>query len=660
MILIATPACAPSALVRLSTDLLGGDGLPPDSTLAYALILVGDGGDAPRGQTEPSFMLLDRMLDERGDRSTVVFLGDNIYPSGMPPNSSPERQDAERRINAQLEVVADHEGGVVFVPGNHDWGGIGLGGNRPALRRQEVYVENYLDRGNVFLPDRGFPGPVALELTDDLALIVVDTQWWLEDYKPYGNTGTYQLEQEGEFLIELDDILWRYAGKHLVVVGHHPVFSNGEHGGRFRGLRSLFTGERLARGYLGTPQDMSNLKYRQLRDAFLAIFEHHRDLVYAAGHDHNLQYFKNQDQHYVISGSASKQGHVKPGYGSSFVSAASGFADLRYFTDGSIWLSFYEPEGDGTEGAVLFRERIREGSRPLVAVREDSDGAVIDPPVAALDTLDLVERGNGSAEVDTSSVEDDEGGKIGPATMRVGEPIPDQDPYSLASQGSISVQINPEYTVSGFKETFLGEGYRDVWALPVTLPIIDLSRTAGGLTVLQKGGGLQTVSLRFAGADGDEYVLRSVDKDPTASIPEYLRQTIAEDVVEDQIAAIHPFAQEILPPLARAVGVYHTHPTMVYVPDDPRLGIYRNIFAGMVAHFESRPDGEQSDEARFGFADNVIGSPKLFENIQEDNDERVDERAFLRARLFDMVIGDWDRHKDQWRWAEFDVTPGRT
>jgi hypothetical protein len=29
-----------------------------------------------------------------------------------------------------------------------------------------------------------------------------------------------------------------------------------------------------------------------------------------------------------------------------------------------------------------------------------------------------------------------------------------------------------------------------------------------------------------------------------------------------------------------------------------------------------------------------------------------DEDEYIKARLFDMLIGDWDRHYDQWRWAE--------
>ncbi|MGB3776388.1 MAG: phosphoesterase, partial [Leeuwenhoekiella sp.] len=37
----------------------------------------------------------------------------------------------------------------------------------------------------------------------------------------------------------------------------------------------------------------------------------------------------------------------------------------------------------------------------------------------------------------------------------------------------------------------------------------------------------------------------------------------------------------------------------------------------------------------------------------------VDEKAYIRARIFDMLIGDWDRDSDQWKWAEYKRNDGK-
>lgn len=628
---------------------------PPDSTLAYSVFLIGDAG-APRvDQMEPTLKLLQSRLQEAGEYSAVIFLGDNIYPSGMPSEGDPWRSEAERRINAQLDAVAEYEGRVFFVPGNHDWGGEGLGGNRAALARQEDYIEAYLDRGNTFVPDNGFPGPVELRVNDWLTIVALDTQWWLEPDKTYGDTGTYILDQEATVLVELHDVLERNRNRDVLVAGHHPMFSNGSHGGRASGKSLLYT---VTRQYLGTPQDLSNFYYRQMRDRLLSVFERKKGLVYAAGHDHNLQYFRYGEQHFIVSGSGTKLSYVQEeGGGVSFAATEQGFSVVDYFADGSTWLSFWAPEGDGPTGRMLYRTRLKEpGTEPLpqrvVPSRQPQQqiadlapdsltGTPLEPTEATADSLLAKAEPSPDPEQRLEPLEEDE------------------EPYEFHTTGTVTLAPGPDYRVGPIKRFFLGERYRDLWAMPVEIPVIDLSRTAGGLTPIQRGGGLQTISLRMLGGDGDQYVLRSVNKDPTPSIPPYLRRTIAHDIVQDQISAIHPYAAFVLPPMLDAAGVYHTEPQLVYIPDDPRLGIYRDEFAGLIAMIEMRPDEEQTDEARFGRPENIIGSAKLFEEIEEDNDERVDERAFARARLVDMWIGDWDRHKDQWRWSEFDVTPGK-
>lgn len=620
--------------------------MPADSALAFTVYLIGDAGGSPPDGTAPAIRLLGTYLKNERPNSAVVFLGDNIYESGMPPVTAPERELAEHRINEQIKIVKDYPGQVVFIPGNHDWGGEGIGGSVETLRRQEAYVEAALDSANVFLPDDGFPGPVEVELSDELLLVALDTQWWLENVKTYGDTGQYELEQEGEFLIELHYVLDRHEEKDKIIVAHHPLFSISSHGGIIPLEGIMDPVEFFVRRFLGTPQDLSNHKYRRLRQGMLDIIARHDGLVYAAGHDHNLQYFQHGSQHHIVSGSGSKLSPVSKGRGSAFTAAELGFAILRYYTDGSIWLEFVASREDGNVGETLYLNRIRKGDRPLVAY------------VSPDEAEELLAQSTSSNEV-SSEPELEEKKK-----KDAQKPKPDtngevQEPYSFFSAGTVVRSAGDGYGVSRLGAFFLGDRYRKVWEIPVTVPIIDLERTAGGLTPLRVGGGLQTKSLRLKGGDGDEYVLRSIVKDPARSIPEYLRRTIAQDVAQDHASAMHPYGAFVLPDLARAAGIYYTEPTLVVVPDSPRLGRYRSEFADMLALFEVRADEDQSDEARFGYAENVIGSPKLFENLAEDNDERVDERAFARARLFDMLIGDWDRHKDQWRWSEFDVTPGK-
>jgi Omp85 superfamily domain len=224
---------------------------------------------------------------------------------------------------------------------------------------------------------------------------------------------------------------------------------------------------------------------------------------------------------------------------------------------------------------------------------------------------------------------------------------------SAAAQETRTVAAGERYAAGGLHEAFLGENYRPEWVTPVRVEVLDPERFAGGLTVLQEGGGLSTESLRLKGADGREYVFRSVDKDVSRSVPEDLQGTWSEDIVQDLVSAKHPAAALIVPPLLEAAGVLHVVPRLYVMPDHPFLGENRAQFAGRLGQLEERPT-DPDDGPGFARAEDVEGSEDLREKIEEDPEHRVDARAFLTARLMDVLLGDWDRHWDQWRWARYD------
>jgi len=206
---------------------------------------------------------------------------------------------------------------------------------------------------------------------------------------------------------------------------------------------------------------------------------------------------------------------------------------------------------------------------------------------------------------------------------------------------SITVAIAPEYnSVSSFHRFWLGESYRQIWATPVRIRIIDLQKEKGGLKIVKLGGGMQTRSLRLVDPAGREYVLRTIQKYPEQGLPENLRPTIAKDIAQDQVSTNHPFAALIVPPLTDALEIPHSKPEIVYVADDQGLGEYREKFANAAYLLEPRsPFEEETDN-----------TAKVQRKIQEDNDHRSDQKLTLRARLLDFVLGDWDRHEDNWRW----------
>jgi hypothetical protein len=234
--------------------------------------------------------------------------------------------------------------------------------------------------------------------------------------------------------------------------------------------------------------------------------------------------------------------------------------------------------------------------------------------------------------------------------------VPEKIKTVVAKQlpDSMEAIASEQYNIPESGYTWMGKNYRDVWATPVKAPVFDINTKKGGLKILKRGGGQQTFSLRLEDKDGRQYVLRSVDKYVEGAVPEELHKTFAVDLVQDQISASNPYAAPVVAALARHAGVFHANPELVYVPDDSRLGIYRRDVAEKLFLFEERPDDDRSDVASFGRSENIISTAKVIEKTTASSNHLVDKDAVLRARLFDIVINDWDRHEDQWRWAGFE------
>jgi hypothetical protein len=327
----------------------------PIDQIAYTIFAVGDMGALSARISDPVIESLKEKINLRGANSCIAFLGDNIYPRGMPLPEDSKRDRAEDRMNAQLNIVKNYPGQVIFIPGNHDWNK-GHGGGWEYVKRQEEYIKEAIGRPGVFLPENGCPGPVLIDVNPEVAIIVINTQWWIQHgEKPIGSKDGCCIETPEEFFIKLGHMLERNKHKKIFVVAHHPLYSNALHGGKFTfkqhlfpltdwkkkfymplpGVGSLYL---LYRKLFGAREDMSYPTYRKMRKKLLNLFHNYANLVYSAGHDHNLQYIKKGQQHYIVSGSGSKTAFVQKGGKALFAEAKRGYFVVNYLNNNEVWL----------------------------------------------------------------------------------------------------------------------------------------------------------------------------------------------------------------------------------------------------------------------------------------------------------------------------------
>jgi hypothetical protein len=294
----------------------------------------------------------------------VVFLGDNVYPRGVPPLGHPLRDDAEKKIAAQVLAIRKGAAQGFLIPGNHDWDRQGRDGWN-SIRRQDTLVRKFGGKDVRLLPSGGCPGPEVVDVGAHLRLVALDSEWWLHnDVKPFGPTSPCATKTEAEVTDSLAGAIRDRGKRHAVVLTHHPLRSGGVHGGAFTLTDHLFP-LRNVKSWLWVPlpligslypfartmgisnQDISGKRYGAMRRAFEAVFAEHPPLAIASGHDHHLQVIRGgrpavTNAAYQLVSGAGILGHsslVRKIDGSLFQREAAGFMRMDVTRDGRVRLS---------------------------------------------------------------------------------------------------------------------------------------------------------------------------------------------------------------------------------------------------------------------------------------------------------------------------------
>jgi hypothetical protein len=574
------------------------------------IILIGDAGQLTNGR-HPVVNAAKKMIifDKK---TTVVFLGDNLYKTGLPDNSLPTYEIAKAPLDSQIQIAGKSDAKVYFVPGNHDWAGGGSNGYESILRVQS-YID-YLGNDNVkMLPRDGCPGPVEVKITDDIILVMMDSQWWLHEFDKPGVESDCPYKTKAEVLLQLDDILSKNSDHLVLLAFHHTLRSYSPHGGYFTIRQHIFpftdanpklyiplpvlgSVYPLTRAVFGTEQDLKHPLYQAMMADIQKIVKGHPNVIYAAGHDHSLQLIQDSSYNYIVSGSGSKHTRVSKSRYSLYASADPGFVMLEVSKKKNVQAFVYIVDGD--------------------SVRMDYTHKILDFTKIPLPVTDTTRHAD----------------------------------YTF--KDSVVISASDKYKDHvGFRKVFLGTNYRKEWATPITLKEFNIRKEKGGLTIQSLGGGQQTRSIRLTDKNGTEWTLRSVDKDPEKALPENLRGTLAQGIVQDMISAAHPYGALVVAELAKATGIVTSQPELFFVPNDPALGKYRASFANTVMMLENR-------NAEIGKTDSK-STDKVINKMLEDNEHHIDQEKVLNARLLDMLIADWDRHADQWRWGTDDTGKGK-
>src|SRR5690606_7061176 len=455
-------------------------------SLQARIVLIGDAGKLNFGR-QP---VVDaaRNLVPFDSKTTVIYLGDNLYKTNLPHDFVPSYAQARSVLDSQIQIIRNSEAKIIFMPGNHDWNDGGTNGLENVLRQQE-YIHRLANEQVKYLPENGCPGPVKLKLSDDILLLLFDSQWFLQEGEKPGIESDCDFKTSEDVYAEIEDIISDNSDKLILLASHHTMKSYGIHGGYFRLKQHIFpfTDYRpnlwiplpvigsiypIARGVFGTPEDLKHPAYATMIKEIEQRIKGFPNVIMVAGHEHNLQLIQDSSHYYIVSGAGSKKTRVAANKKLLYGVESLGFSTLEVYTNKEVKLRFF-------------------------TVNEDTAGLAWEKNLFNYESVV----------------------KLTADSTKIPETVPE-----VFFEDSVTVAVNKKYDeISGFQRFISGKNYRKEWSTPVNLKVFRINKEMGGFKIKDVGGGKQTKSLRLEDKDGREWTLRTVDKDPEGVVPEALK-----------------------------------------------------------------------------------------------------------------------------------------
>jgi len=249
------------------SDSEGGSDTTGGGDTVVRFIAMGDGGEGNDSQYAVA-AAIEQVCADRGGCDFVVYLGDNFYDDGVESAMDDQFQTKFEQPYADLDLP--------FYPvlGNHDYGLLSFAWYKGEY---EVEYSEYSDKWTMPAEYYSVSYPnIDLFMLNTTRFMwgsqISDQQDWIDDQ------------------IAASDAPWKVA------MGHHPYYSNGEHGnaGNYE-------------GFPWPPQLSGDDVEEVIEESLCGQVD-----LYLCGHDHNRQWVTptcgpaQNPTHFIVSGAAAK------------------------------------------------------------------------------------------------------------------------------------------------------------------------------------------------------------------------------------------------------------------------------------------------------------------------------------------------------------------
>ena len=524
------------------------------------------------------------------EKSTSLLLVGNITNKKGYPIEERNRESVNEFLRKDLLIpIKDFNGKVFFTPGVNEWNPAGP----ESINDLKIFLKANRQ------PDFQLGNDCPIErqsINENIELINVDSQWFLEDWDKYPSMNVNcTIKTRDDFFTEFRNNLKNSQGKLVIVAIHHPVLSN-----------STIPFFKKVTG--ASPSHFESSRQKELKGKLETLASLFDDVIFVSGNHKNLQLLYNDRNPQIISGAAAEE--IEPAKMKKdglFTSPNRGFVKVTVFEDLSA--------------AVVFYEMKKEQARLVYSYSIQRERPVFDELKAE---------------------------------------YPKQRKKMITS----SIYTSEETSKNVIYKGIWGNRHRKVYSQPIEVKALYLDSITKNSTSIVEGSSRQTRSLTLINDRKNKFTLRALRKDPiqylqtdiiqTNFVGDFLENTIAQRFIADFFTTAHPYATFAVNDLSSRLNILHANTKLYYLPKQKALGIYNEDYGNALYILEDHFSDNNNKELKVnGSPANIISTADLLQEMLKSKESYVDRKAYLRARIFDMLIGDWDRNGDQWRWAGY-------
>ena len=196
-----------------------------------------------------------------------------------------------------------------------------------------------------------------------------------------------------------------------------------------------------------------------------------------------------------------------------------------------------------------------------------------------------------------------------------------------------------------------GEHYRTLYSLPITVPAVTLQSLWGGVKVVEQAADFQ--GLLLENNQQQLCLLKPLGGYTTFIESKFFQEvynkkvfknTYLDQFIGDAYTIINPYTFISADYLARSSGLSSNNSRIFYLPEHSTRDTVANgtsienklVSVIDVPDFNTRP--------------NILLTEELLDTIQANKNFQVDQVLYIRERLLDMLIGDWNKIPENWNW----------